>query len=326
MALGEGHRQVPGAARGRETADAGGDQSRRRRVRGRDDLAGGGDQGVQDAGDDQRVKACGRRQTGDLGVADVERDCDREQCDAGHQLGHHVVPVQPGQDTHPHLGLPSTASTLRALDLLASPISVESADRCRAGTGPPYCKYPLPGRLRRGRALTRRPRHRKRDGLREPRRLLTVAGPDYLKFGCRRPRRLFRALTNYLVLERLLQLQVPTLAVIGSHDPLMPTPERIRQIASQNQHPVVLVVIEEAAHAINFSHTGELAHVIPPVHERPTHHRRPRVAGNGPALRVAPRRPGFWLTRCHRWEAVGAFSDRGVAAVGADDDGEGPFG
>ena len=73
---------------------------------------------------------------------------------------------------------------------------------------------------------------------------------------------MFRALTQYPSLERLLDLQVPTLVVIGDRDPLMPSPARIQEIASQTDNHVLLVVIEGAAHAINFSHPGELAHVI----------------------------------------------------------------
>jgi hypothetical protein len=42
----------------------------------------------------------------------------------------------------------------------------------------------------------------------------------------------------------------------------MPTPARIREIANQYDALTALVVIEGAAHAINFSHPGELAHAI----------------------------------------------------------------
>ena len=50
--------------------------------------------------------------------------------------------------------------------------------------------------------------------------------------------------------------------VLGDRDPLMPSPARIREVASQTDNHVLLVVIEGAAHAINFSHPGELANVI----------------------------------------------------------------
>ena len=41
----------------------------------------------------------------------------------------------------------------------------------------------------------------------------------------------------------------------------MPEPPRIQQIAGQTDNHVLLVVIHGAAHAINFSHPGELANV-----------------------------------------------------------------
>jgi pimeloyl-ACP methyl ester carboxylesterase len=100
------------------------------------------------------------------------------------------------------------------------------------------------------------------DGLREPVRLLRVAVPDYLRFGVPSTFRMFRALTQYPALDRLLTLDVPTLVVAGTRDPLMPSPARIREVAEQIEHRVVFVAIDGAAHAINFSHPGELANVI----------------------------------------------------------------
>src|SRR4051794_36468949 len=43
-----------------------------------------------------------------------------------------------------------------------------------------------------------------RDGVREPTRLMSVAVPDYLRFGVPSTMRMFRALTQYPSLERLL--------------------------------------------------------------------------------------------------------------------------
>jgi hypothetical protein len=50
--------------------------------------------------------------------------------------------------------------------------------------------------------------------------------------------------------------------VLGVRDPLMPPPQRVRDVASQTDNQVSVVIIEGAAHAINFSHPGELANVI----------------------------------------------------------------
>ncbi len=101
-----------------------------------------------------------------------------------------------------------------------------------------------------------------RDGMREPLGLMQVAVPDYLRFGVPSTMRMFRALTRYPALDRLLQLRIPTLVVLGSADPLMPAPTRIKEVAGQIDNSVLLVVIHGAAHAINFSHPGELANVI----------------------------------------------------------------
>jgi pimeloyl-ACP methyl ester carboxylesterase len=100
------------------------------------------------------------------------------------------------------------------------------------------------------------------DAVREPARMALVAVPDYLRFGVPSTVRMFRALTRYPSLDRLLTLEVPTLAVLGKQDPLMPTPSRVREVASRTRNSLVVVVIEGAAHAINFSHPGELANVI----------------------------------------------------------------
>ena len=92
--------------------------------------------------------------------------------------------------------------------------------------------------------------------------MITVATPDYLRFGVPSTFKMFRALTQYPSLQRLLELKVPTLVVLGTRDPLLPGPARIKEVASQEENHVLLVVLEGAAHAINFSHPKELAHII----------------------------------------------------------------
>ena len=101
-----------------------------------------------------------------------------------------------------------------------------------------------------------------RDGVRETPRMARVAVPDYLRFGPLNALRLFHQLTLFPSLERLLHAPVPSLAVLGSRDPLMPGPPRVIEVARMSPEHVTVVVIHGAAHAINFSHPGELANVI----------------------------------------------------------------
>lgn len=101
-----------------------------------------------------------------------------------------------------------------------------------------------------------------RDGVRESPRMARVAVPDYVRFGPVHALRLFHQLTLFPSLERLTHTPVPTLAVIGSRDPLMPGPPRVLEIARSAPAHVAVVVIHGAAHALNFSHPGELANVV----------------------------------------------------------------
>ena len=101
-----------------------------------------------------------------------------------------------------------------------------------------------------------------RDGTRETPRMARVAVPDYLRFGPVNALRLFHQLTLFPSLERLQHAPVPTLAVLGSRDPLMPGPPRVIEVARMSPEHVTVVVIHGAAHAINFSHPGELANVV----------------------------------------------------------------
>ncbi|MGN8246215.1 alpha/beta fold hydrolase [Cellulomonas soli] len=100
------------------------------------------------------------------------------------------------------------------------------------------------------------------DARREDRRMARIAVPDYLQFGPVNAWNLFGELTRFPSLERLLKVAVPALAVIGSRDPLMPPPTRVREVGRIAPEHVTVALIEGAAHALNFSHPGELAHVI----------------------------------------------------------------
>ena len=100
------------------------------------------------------------------------------------------------------------------------------------------------------------------DAVRESPGMARIAVPDYVRFGPINSLRLFAAMTQFPSLERLLEIPVPTLAVLGSRDPLLPGRQRIDDVARQVPGHVTVVLIAGAAHAVNFSHPGELAHVI----------------------------------------------------------------
>ena len=92
--------------------------------------------------------------------------------------------------------------------------------------------------------------------------MFPVALPDYVKFGPLNGLRLFRQLTRFPSLERLLRTPVPTLAVLWVRDPLMPPPERIREVARLAPQHLTVAIVDETAHAVNFSHPMELAGTI----------------------------------------------------------------
>jgi pimeloyl-ACP methyl ester carboxylesterase len=98
--------------------------------------------------------------------------------------------------------------------------------------------------------------------LREKAAMLPVAVPDYVRFGPVNGLRLFRELTRYPSLERLLGTPVPTLAVLGGRDPLMAPPARVRKIARQSPEHLSVALVPKAAHALNYSHPEELAGTI----------------------------------------------------------------
>ncbi|MEV4348734.1 alpha/beta fold hydrolase [Actinoplanes sp. NPDC049596] len=101
-----------------------------------------------------------------------------------------------------------------------------------------------------------------RDVPRESARMVRVALPDYLRFGPVNAVHLFGELVRFPSLERLLRTPVPTLAVLGGRDPLMPPGRRVRELARLAPPHLSVATIEGAAHAMNFSHPKELAHEI----------------------------------------------------------------
>ena len=101
-----------------------------------------------------------------------------------------------------------------------------------------------------------------RDGLRESPRMLPVAVPDYMRFGPVNGLRLFHAMTLFPSLERLVHVPVPTLVVLGGRDPLLPPAARVRDVARLAPEDLAVVLVERAAHAVNFSHPDELAGAV----------------------------------------------------------------
>jgi pimeloyl-ACP methyl ester carboxylesterase len=86
-----------------------------------------------------------------------------------------------------------------------------------------------------------------------------IATGDYLRFGLRQGFALFRAMTQYPTLDRIAQLEVPTLVVVGRDDPLV-DPSRV--VAVLGGHQNVTAVVVDGAHALNFSRPVTVASVV----------------------------------------------------------------
>lgn len=97
-------------------------------------------------------------------------------------------------------------------------------------------------------------------GMREPLGMVPIGARDYLHYGIPQTIALFRSMLHYPVARRLAQATLPTLVVIGSRDPLV-SEARVREVSAGLPH-VTAVSIDGAAHAINFSHPGQLANVV----------------------------------------------------------------
>jgi pimeloyl-ACP methyl ester carboxylesterase len=99
-----------------------------------------------------------------------------------------------------------------------------------------------------------------RDSLLETPRIIPIAVPDYIRFGPFSSMRLFRAMTQYPTIDRVLALDLPILVVAGARDPLV-SKERLKELVEQRPG-TTLVIHNRAAHAINFSHPKALARVV----------------------------------------------------------------
>lgn len=143
---------------------------------------------------------------------------------------------------------------------MGCPISIELADRYTDRVEGVVLVAPAGGIT--NQPLARAVKQLAIDAARETPRMAKVAVPDYLRFGPINTLRLFAEMTAFPAFDRLLEIPVPTLVVLGSRDPLLPGHERVVQVARQMPGHVTVVTITGAAHAVNFSHPGELAHVI----------------------------------------------------------------
>jgi pimeloyl-ACP methyl ester carboxylesterase len=96
------------------------------------------------------------------------------------------------------------------------------------------------------------------DGLREPPSMLPIAVRDYLRFGVLQGRSLFKAMTRYPTLERLPNLIVPTLVIVGARDPLV----RVDRASVLAVLPHVDAVKVPGAHALNHSAPELIADLV----------------------------------------------------------------
>ncbi len=97
-------------------------------------------------------------------------------------------------------------------------------------------------------------------GLREPPRMFPIALTDYARYGLIPSIDLLWSMLHYPTVQRLRELVVPALVVLGSRDPLVGE-AWVAQRAAELPH-VSVAVIDGAAHAINFSHPDQLANVV----------------------------------------------------------------
>lgn len=104
---------------------------------------------------------------------------------------------------------------------------------------------------------------------------------DYLGYGPVATINLIRSMLNYPTTERIAELTLPTLVVLGSRDPFV-SQRWVKRRAAGLPH-VTAVTIHGAAHAVNYSHPEQLANVIrswmagQPIVDDPTVPGRARV-------------------------------------------------
>ncbi|CAM3420675.1 alpha/beta fold hydrolase [Occultella aeris] len=87
------------------------------------------------------------------------------------------------------------------------------------------------------------------DAVRENPAMARVAVPDYLRFRVVNAFTLFGGMTRYPSLERLIKSPVPARTVLGSMDPLMPTPSRVREVGRMVLNDTTVALLEVAPHS-----------------------------------------------------------------------------
>lgn len=128
--------------------------------------------------------------------------------------------------------------------------------------------------------------------LREPIGMAPIAIEDYFRYGPIASWDLMRSMLRYPAAERIAEMQMPTLAVFGSRDPLI-SEAFLRERAVGLPH-ITAVVIDGAAHAINYSHPDQLSNVVrswmagQPIVDDPTAKGRMRVLLADDASPVPP--------------------------------------
>lgn len=188
-----------------------------------------------------------------------------------------IVPDLPGHGRSPKpahtLGIPELAQSLIGLidvlewdefvllgNSMGGPVSLEVAHQVPDRVKGVVLVSPAGGLQ--NQPLRRAMRQLAVDSVRENPKMANIAVPDYVSYGPRATLQSFKELVEFPTQERLLLTPVPTLAVIGTRDPLMPPPRRVRELQRLAPHYLTVAIIEGGAHALNFSHADELAHVV----------------------------------------------------------------
>lgn len=98
------------------------------------------------------------------------------------------------------------------------------------------------------------------DSLREPLGMSKFVVRDYIGYGPVATFNLIKSMLAYPTTERIAELTIPILVVLGSRDPFV-SERWVKRRAAGLPH-VTAVTIEGAAHAVNFSHPEQLANVV----------------------------------------------------------------